>query len=635
MLKDGLFTRFPRPSFAVALHVTPELPAGQVGVTPGPGLRLRRLGRRDDPREGRATARCRTGRSTRSSSPRGPSSRSRRSSRARRTRSSRPSSASARSRPGAKHNVIPPEARLKITVRAYREEVRQKLLEGIRRVAAGESMAAGAPVPPDVTSRRVDARRRERRAADRAPPRGLLRGARRVRTSSTSRPRASARTSPLRPRGRPRVDVLARRGEPRRPRRGEGRPGRALPPLHSAEFCSRLRPVDPRGGDGARRRGAGAPAGALSVRLARGEPGEERPAVPRDEAVPVALDRRDEVRVLLGREGDRRGADEALGERLAGGAGARGGSGGRARSKEREAADGPLPAARTLSEAGSVDIRPRSGRRDRPRRAAAGADARSRRRPRRARSSRRRRRRAIPRREAAGGHSRGPGASPAGSGTKAERGGSVRGRPSAARDDAELAVELAGAPASSQPGRGVAGARRGSPPHPSERRDGGPRQTGARRSRTSSVIRTARRLRENRGVGASMPAQEGRSRRVERAGRPRCPGPRGARRRRASTATPCAREEPEVSVVEEEPVRRRAAAGPCAPARRARDGAAHGPPNEAPSRGGARRRRETSSGRRMAGGRDEAAVGDGLAVIARGEPAPLRAVARRRDCTAS
>ena len=51
---------------------------------------------------------------------------------------------------GSKHNVIPPEARLKITVRAYREEVRQALLEGIRRVVAAEAMAAGAPVPPDV-----------------------------------------------------------------------------------------------------------------------------------------------------------------------------------------------------------------------------------------------------------------------------------------------------------------------------------------------------------------------------------------------------------------------------------------------------------------------------------------------------
>ncbi len=35
MLKDGLFTRFPKPDFVVALHDTPNLPAGQLGVTSG------------------------------------------------------------------------------------------------------------------------------------------------------------------------------------------------------------------------------------------------------------------------------------------------------------------------------------------------------------------------------------------------------------------------------------------------------------------------------------------------------------------------------------------------------------------------------------------------------------------------
>ena len=35
MLADGLFTRFPKPDFAIALHTTNNLPAGQVGITPG------------------------------------------------------------------------------------------------------------------------------------------------------------------------------------------------------------------------------------------------------------------------------------------------------------------------------------------------------------------------------------------------------------------------------------------------------------------------------------------------------------------------------------------------------------------------------------------------------------------------
>src|SRR5207237_2321911 len=35
MIKDGLFTRFPKPNYGIALHVGNNLPAGQVGITPG------------------------------------------------------------------------------------------------------------------------------------------------------------------------------------------------------------------------------------------------------------------------------------------------------------------------------------------------------------------------------------------------------------------------------------------------------------------------------------------------------------------------------------------------------------------------------------------------------------------------
>src|SRR5713226_3684398 len=35
MIKDGLFTRFPKPAYAVAIHDTSFLPAGTVGYTPG------------------------------------------------------------------------------------------------------------------------------------------------------------------------------------------------------------------------------------------------------------------------------------------------------------------------------------------------------------------------------------------------------------------------------------------------------------------------------------------------------------------------------------------------------------------------------------------------------------------------
>ena len=49
---------------------------------------------------------------------------------------------------GTKHNIIPDEVKLQITVRAFREEVRQRLLAGIARIAKAEAEAAGAPKAP-------------------------------------------------------------------------------------------------------------------------------------------------------------------------------------------------------------------------------------------------------------------------------------------------------------------------------------------------------------------------------------------------------------------------------------------------------------------------------------------------------
>src|SRR5262249_33591391 len=38
MLKEGLFTRFAKPNFAVALHDSPVFPAGRVSIVPGYAL---------------------------------------------------------------------------------------------------------------------------------------------------------------------------------------------------------------------------------------------------------------------------------------------------------------------------------------------------------------------------------------------------------------------------------------------------------------------------------------------------------------------------------------------------------------------------------------------------------------------
>jgi amidohydrolase len=69
MLKDGFLERFPKPDFSIAIHDSPDYPAGQVALVPG--------------RE--ATVRIRTRRLTQSLSLRAPSSRFRPSSRARST----------------------------------------------------------------------------------------------------------------------------------------------------------------------------------------------------------------------------------------------------------------------------------------------------------------------------------------------------------------------------------------------------------------------------------------------------------------------------------------------------------------------------------------------------------------------
>ena len=149
MLKDGLFTRFPRPAYVVALHVTPELAAGEVGVTPGPAFAsvdsvdLTIFGK-----GGHGAMPHRT------IDPILIASRTVVALQALVSREKDPFEPAVVSvgafHAGAKHNVIPPEAKLKLTVRAYREEVRQRHLSGIRRVAEGEAAAAGAPKPPEL-----------------------------------------------------------------------------------------------------------------------------------------------------------------------------------------------------------------------------------------------------------------------------------------------------------------------------------------------------------------------------------------------------------------------------------------------------------------------------------------------------
>lgn len=144
MLADGLYERFPRPDYAIALHCSPSIPAGSVGVCEGYAManvdsvdiHLRgRGGHGAYPHESIdpvvAAAQIVISLQTivsRNISP------------------FKPAVVTVGSiHAGTKHNIIPDEAHLQLTVRSYEKTVRKTLLDGIRRVATETAQAAGIP----------------------------------------------------------------------------------------------------------------------------------------------------------------------------------------------------------------------------------------------------------------------------------------------------------------------------------------------------------------------------------------------------------------------------------------------------------------------------------------------------------
>jgi amidohydrolase len=150
MLEDGLLTRFPRPDFAIAIHDNESLPAGTVGIKAGPlfastdsitivvygkGGHGGRPHRTIDPVV--IAAKIVVNLQTLVSRENDPLD---------------PAVVSVGSiHGGTKHNIIPDEVRMQLTVRAYKPEVRERLLRGIERMALAEATAANAPKPPEVT----------------------------------------------------------------------------------------------------------------------------------------------------------------------------------------------------------------------------------------------------------------------------------------------------------------------------------------------------------------------------------------------------------------------------------------------------------------------------------------------------
>ncbi len=144
MLEDGLFTRFPKPDYVIAFHDSAELPAGTIGYAKdwvlanvdSVDLTVRGMGGHGayphltkDPIV--LASRIVTSLQTLVSRERDPK---------------EPAVVTVGSFiAGAKHNIVPDEAKLLITVRSYSDETRKALLSGIERIARGEAIAAGIP----------------------------------------------------------------------------------------------------------------------------------------------------------------------------------------------------------------------------------------------------------------------------------------------------------------------------------------------------------------------------------------------------------------------------------------------------------------------------------------------------------
>jgi hippurate hydrolase len=149
MLADGLFKRFPKPDFALAVHDKAELPAGKVAFIPG--YALANVDSVDVTLFGRG------GHGAKPETTVDPIVMAARTVLALQELVSRekdplePAVLTVGSiQGGFKHNIIPDQVHLQITVRSYTPEVRKQLLDGIVRVAKAEAALSRAPREPEV-----------------------------------------------------------------------------------------------------------------------------------------------------------------------------------------------------------------------------------------------------------------------------------------------------------------------------------------------------------------------------------------------------------------------------------------------------------------------------------------------------
>jgi amidohydrolase len=146
MLSDGLFKKFPRPDYALALHCDSKTAHGTISYTDG--LALANVDSVDIIVHGKGghgaaphttidpvviAARIVLDLQTLVS---------------RETNPTDPAVVTVGSiHGGTKHNIIPNEVKLQLTVRSTKDTVRKHLLDGIKRIAEAAAKAAGAPAP--------------------------------------------------------------------------------------------------------------------------------------------------------------------------------------------------------------------------------------------------------------------------------------------------------------------------------------------------------------------------------------------------------------------------------------------------------------------------------------------------------
>jgi len=147
MIEDGIFTRFPKPKYGVALHVANALPAGKVGIVAGTydansdALRITMYGK--------------GGHGSAPHTAIDPVVMAARTVMALQTivsREVKPGEMAVVTvgyvQAGTKNNIISDHAELGLSLRSYKADVRKQLLAAITRIVKAEAAAAGSPKEP-------------------------------------------------------------------------------------------------------------------------------------------------------------------------------------------------------------------------------------------------------------------------------------------------------------------------------------------------------------------------------------------------------------------------------------------------------------------------------------------------------